>query len=257
MTAFSQTPWIACAKANPHAKLRLFCFPYAGGSSLVFRNWQSALPGTIQVCPIELPGRGYRLMEPLFQDITSLIKTMVIDIQALCDLPFAFFGHSLGALISFELACCLRREYGQVPVQLFVSGRQAPKIPDFSPINNLSEPDLINEICRLGGTPKTVLENPEMIKLLLPMIRADLKIDETYKYQYSEPFDCPITVFGGWEDPETKIEDLQAWQEYTTAKFVLKMFSGNHFFINTAQDLLLESIKVMLFEIAQGNNNLI
>jgi medium-chain acyl-[acyl-carrier-protein] hydrolase len=242
----SKNHWIAYTKTNPKVKLRLFCFPYAGGSAMVFRDWQNNLPETIQVCPVEFPGRGFRLMEAPFEDVTSLVKAMVTDIQSLLNLPFAFFGHSLGALVSFELSCLLRQEHAKVPIHLFVSGRQAPPIPDLSPMHALSEPDLVSELRRLGGTPKAVLENAEIIQLLLPMVRADLKIDETYNYKTSEPFDFPITIFGGSEDPETNKEDLEAWKEHTRGKFSLQMFPGNHFFINTAQELLLESIRATL-----------
>ena len=242
VNSFTNNYWIAYAKTNPDVKLRLFCFPYAGGSAAVFRNWQSSLPQTIQVCPVEFPGRGSRLMEAPFEDIAALVKAMVPEIQPLLNLPFAFFGHSLGALVSFELSRFLRQKNNKAPIHLFVSGRQAPPIPALSPMYALSEPDLLSELRRLGGTPKAVLESVEMIQILLPMVRADLKIDETYNYKTSEPFDFPITVFGGSEDPETSKEDLEAWKEHTKGEFSLQMFPGNHFFINTAQQLLLESI---------------
>ncbi|MEO0968084.1 MAG: thioesterase domain-containing protein [Cyanobacteria bacterium J06639_18] len=238
--------WIAYAKANPEVRLRLFCFPYAGGSAAVFRDWQNYLPPTIQVCPVEFPGRGSRLMETPFEDITSLVEAMVPGIQPLLKVPFAFFGHSLGALVSFELSCFLRQKYNKVPVHLFVSGRQAPPIPDPSPMHALSEANLVSELHRLGGTPKAVLESSEVIQLLLPMVRADLKIDEIYDYKTSEPFDFPITVFGGLDDPETTKEGLGAWKEHTIGKFSLQIFPGNHFFINTAQKLVLDSIGTAL-----------
>ena len=130
MISQKKNPWIVYSKPNPNAKMRLFCFPYAGGGALVFRDWQDYLPDYIQVCPIEIPGRGSRLMETPFEDTTSLIKTIAPVIKPYLDLPFAFFGHSLGALISFELACFLQQEYNKVPVHLIVSGRQAPTIPE-------------------------------------------------------------------------------------------------------------------------------
>jgi medium-chain acyl-[acyl-carrier-protein] hydrolase len=240
------TPWIAYSQVNPQAKLRLFCFSYAGGSALVFRDWQESLPNDIQVCPIELPGRGSRLLEKPFENTQSLVKELMSAIAPLLDLPFAFFGHSLGALIGFELTRYLDREYGKVPVHLLVSGRQAPPIHDLSPMHALSEANLIAELRRLDGTPKAVLESAEMLQLLLPMVRADLKIDETYNYHDSEPLTCPIAVFGGLADPETKLEDLEAWRQQTKGEFSLQIFPGNHFFINTARDLLLERISQIL-----------
>ncbi|MGF1541800.1 MAG: thioesterase II family protein, partial [Pleurocapsa sp.] len=245
-TSPNNTSWIAYTQTNPQAKLRLFCFPYAGGSALVFRDWQASLPQNIQVCPIELPGRGSRLLETPLENISSLITGLITAIEPLLDLPFVLFGHSLGALISFELARYLRQEYGKVPLHLLVSGRQAPPIHDLSPMHALSEADLIAQLHRLDGTPKAVLESREMLQLLLPMVRADLKIDETYTYVEEEPISCPIAVFGGLADPETSLEDLEAWRQQTQGEFSLQMFPGNHFFINTAKDLLLERISQIL-----------
>ena len=246
MNSIQKNSWIVHLKPNPKAKLRLFCFPYAGGSALIFRTWQDYLPDNIQVCPLELPGRGSRLRETPFKNITSLVRAIAPAIESWLDLPFAFFGHSLGAIVSFELACFLRREYGKLPVHLIVSGRQAPPIPDRSPKYNLAEADLISELKSLGGTPKDILENSEMLELVLPIIRADLTMDETYHYQASEPLDCPITVFGGLQDPETTKEDLEAWEKHTNKSFSLQMFSGNHFFINTEQQSLLQKIGQIL-----------
>ncbi|MGK7915262.1 MAG: thioesterase II family protein [Prochloraceae cyanobacterium] len=245
-TSPSNTSWIAYSQTNPQAQLRLFCFPFAGGSASVFRDWQASLPQNIQVCPIELPGRGSRLLESPLENISSLITGLITAIEPLLDLPFVLFGHSLGALISFELARYLRQEYGKVPLHLLVSGRQAPPIDDLSPMHALSDADLIAELHRLDGTPKAVLESPEMLQLLLPMVRADLKIDETYKYITSEPLSCAVSVFGGLADPETSLDDLEAWRQQTQGEFSLQMFPGNHFFINTARDLLLERISQIL-----------
>ena len=235
----SNTPWIAYSKFNPQAELRLFCFPYAGGSALAFRSWQEALPSNIEVCPIELPGRGYRLMESPFSEVVPLVQVCGQDLLPYLDKPFAFFGHSLGALICFELARFLRREYGKVPVHLFVSGRQAPHIPELSPIYSLPDPKFLQALSRLNGTPKEVLENAEMMKMLIPIIRADLAIDETYIYTSELSLESPITAFGGWQDPETCLEDIKAWQEHTSGSFSIKMFPGDHFFINTERSLLL------------------
>ena len=241
-----KNPWIVYSKPNPNAKIRLFCFPYAGGSALVFRDWQNYLPDKIQVCPIEIPGRGSRLMEPLFEDTTSLIKAIAPEIEPDLDLPFAFFGHSLGALISFELACFLQQEYGKVPVHLIVSGRQAPTIPERSPKYHLPAADLVAELKRLGGTPKEILENEELLELLIPILKADLTMDETYHYQNSEPLSCPLTIFGGTEDPETTDEDLAAWEQHTSNLLSLQMFNGDHFFLNSSKQLLLNKIRKIL-----------
>lgn len=240
--SYVKTPWIVSSKYNPQAELRLFCFPYAGGNSLVFRSWQDGLPTMLEVCPIELPGRGSRLMEAPFTQVVPLVQVCAQALLPYLDKPFAFFGHSLGALICFEIAHFLRREYGKTPARLFVSARQAPHIPDPSPIHALPESAFLQELHRLNGTPKEVLENPEMMQLFIPILRADLMLDEAYVYTTKPALELPITVFGGLQDPETSLDDLKAWREHTNASFSIKMFSGDHFFINTAQPLLLQAI---------------
>lgn len=246
MKSIKKNLWIPYLKPNPKATLRLFCFPYAGGSASVFRDWQNYLPNNVQVCPIEIPGRGSRLIETPFEDTTSLIKEITPVMNPYLDLPFAFFGHSLGALISFELAYFLQQEYNKIPVHLIVSGRQAPSIPERSPKYHLPAADLVTELKRLGGTPKEILENEELLELLLPIIKADLKMDETYDYRVLKTLSCPMTIFGGKEDPETTNEDLTAWQKHTNNLFSLEMFSGDHFFINSSRKLLLNKISEIM-----------
>lgn len=240
------TPWIAYSQSNHQAKLRLFCFPYAGGSAMVFRNWQDAFPSDVEICPVQLPGRGTRLMEVPFTQIYPLVEAAARNLLPYLDKPFAFFGHSLGALISFELARYLRREYRKNPVHLFASARQAPHIPDPSPMHALSEQELLHELQRLNGTPKEVLENSEMMQLLMPIVRADLAIDEVYVCTSEAPLECPITVFGGLQDPETSPDILEAWKQHTNTFFSLQMFPGDHFFLNTSQSLLLQSLSTKL-----------
>jgi len=159
------------------------------------------------------------------------------------DKPFAFFGHSMGGLVSFEVTRLLRREYGVSPVHLFVSGRRAPQIPPPSlPIHALPETEFILELRRFNGTPQAVLENTELMQLLIPIIRADFAVLETYVYTDEPALNCPITVFGGLQDQEVSYNNLQAWQEHTNAAFSLQMFEGDHFFLHSAQSLLLQSL---------------
>jgi medium-chain acyl-[acyl-carrier-protein] hydrolase len=244
--SITNTPWIEYYQPNPQAKLRLFCFPYAGGSATVFRTWNRDLPSFVEVCPIQLPGRGSRLRETPFTQISPLVQTLGNALFPYLDKPYVFFGHSLGALIGFELARYFRRNISSSPIHLFVSGRQAPHIPDPSPRHALPEQEFLQEIKCLNGTPKEVLENTEMMQLLIPLLRADLVLDEAYVYTSEPRLECPITVFGGLEDPETNSEQLEAWREHTNTAFSIEMFPGNHFFINTAQPLLLQAIAQVL-----------
>ncbi len=244
--------WVACAKPNPQAKLRLFCFHYAGGGASVFRGWRDSLPQSVEVCAIELPGRGMRLRESPFTQLEPLVQHLASTLLPYLDKPFAFFGHSMGGLVSFELTRLLRREYRVSPVHLFVSGYRAPQVPDPDPpIHALPESEFLRELRRFNGTPEAVLENAELMQLLLPTLRADFAVIETYAYTPETPLDCPITAFGGLQDREASCDELEAWREQTNASFVLKMFPGDHFFLHSAGSLLLQDLYQKLHQIVQ------
>ena len=235
--------WVSWRSPNLQASLRLFCFPYAGGAALTFRTWPDSLPITIQICPVELPGRGKRIASVPFTRLQLLVQAIAIAILPYLDKPFAFFGHSMGGLVSFELARLLRKKYGKSPVHLFVSGYRAPQVPDPDPpIHDLPEPEFLEALRRLNGTPEVVLGNTELMQILLPALRADFAVIETYAYTPESPLACPITAFGGLQDREVSCEDLKAWQQQTNAAFSLQMLPGDHFFLQSAQPLLLQSL---------------
>ncbi|WP_414620790.1 thioesterase II family protein [Calothrix sp. CCY 0018] len=241
MQAFNS--YITCPKPSPQASLRLFCFPYAGGSSLIFRTWASRLPNNIEICPIELPGRGTQMKSPPFTRMEALVNAIAPILLPYLDKPFAFFGHSMGGLLSFELARHLRKEYGKKPVQLFVSASRAPQIPSPKPpIHALPEAEFFQELRHLNGTPASVLENNELMQILTPILRADFAVLETYVYTQEPPLECPIAAFGGLEDQEVTLQELEGWRSQTQSSFKLQMFSGDHFFIHSAQSLLLENL---------------
>jgi len=248
--------WVTCPKPNPQATLRLFCFHYAGGGAAIFRTWSDSLPQSVEVCAIELPGRGTRLMERPFTQLEPLVPTLASALFPYLDKPFAFFGHSMGGLVSFELARLLRREYGLSLVHLFVSAHRAPQVPDpDAPIHALPNPEFLQELRRYNGTPEAVLENAELMQLLLPTLRADFAVVETYAYTPEQPLDCPITAFGGLDDREVSSDELEAWREQTNASFVLKMFPNDHFFLDSAKPLLLQSLSQKLHQIVQDVGN--
>lgn len=239
-TAAAFDLWIAYRKPRPQARFRLFCFSYAGGGALIYRAWADGLPADVEVCPIQLPGRGTRLMEPLFTQLSPLIQALAQALLPLLDKPFAFFGHSLGALVSFELARQLRRQYGVQPVRLFVSASRAPQLPHRGlPVHTLPERDFLAELRHLNGTSREVLEHEELIQIALPVLRADFAVYETYVYSTELPLNCPISAFGGLRDRTVSQSDLEAWREQTNGSFSLQTFPGDHFFLNTAQPLLL------------------
>jgi medium-chain acyl-[acyl-carrier-protein] hydrolase len=245
-----QSKWLAALAPRPQARVRLFCFPYAGGDALaIFRKWPELLPSAIEVCPVQIPGRGIRVSEPAFTNLTSIVKAIDEAIQHRLDKPFIFFGHSMGAMISFELSRLLRKGRGIEPLHLFVSGRRAPQIPDPAPPTyNLPEPEFLEELKRINGTPKEALEHPELMKLMLPILQADFQVCQTHTYVNEPPLSCPITVFGGLEDEATR-EELAAWNQQTVKRFSLHMFPGDHFFLRAQQSTLLRILTSQLAEI--------
>lgn len=236
------TSWLSCYKPNPKAKLRLFCFPFAGGGSSIFRTWSMDLPDWIEVCPVQFPGRENRISEKPFEKIEQLIAPTAMALMPYFNLPFVFFGHSMGALIVYELACYLRKNKILMPKHLFVSGRFAPDIPDDDKFHLLPEKEFKEELRKYNGTPRAVLENQEIMQLIIPLLRADFSICETYTYTPTEPLECPISVFSGNNDHLVEVNDLPAWQKYTNNKFRIEIFEGDHFFLRNTQKQLLRAI---------------
>jgi medium-chain acyl-[acyl-carrier-protein] hydrolase len=242
-------PWFTCPRPSPQASLRLFCFPYAGGSALIYRNWPDVLPKNIEVCLLHLPGRGNRLGEKPFSELLPLVEAIAEAIVPYLDKPFAFFGHSMGALIGFELARYLRRQNKPLPSHLFISGRTAPQVPDNDPATyDLPHEEFVRELQRLNGTPKEVLEHPELMHLIVPLLRADFSVCQTYSHAAEPAFNFPITVFGGLQDYEVPREHLEPWSEHTLQNFKLRMIPGDHFFLNSSQPLLLQALSQELFQ---------
>ena len=235
--------------------LRLFCFPYAGGNTQMYREWQRHFPAQVEVCLVHLPGRGRRMGEPPFTRLQSLVRAVADAIVPEIEGRFAFYGHSMGALISFELARELRRRNLSLPVHLFVSGRRAPSVPESKPpIFHLPAQELIAEIKRLNGTPNEFFEDPELQELSLPLLRADFEIVDTYEYFPDEPLPCSITVYGGEQDEHVPFESLTAWEGQTSAKYLLRMLPGDHFFIDNHKKEFIRVFSYDLKEILPGSS---
>jgi len=250
------THWLSKHTPNPDAALRLFCFPYAGGFAGIFRGWSEALPSSVEVCAVQLPGRGPRWDEPNFTDLALLIDIFAKELRPFWDKPFALFGHSMGAIISFELARYLRVQYGIEPLHLFVSASCAPNVPrHLLPSYDLSATGYLETLRRLTGIPARVLEHEEAMKLLLPVLRADFQMIRTYTYRDATPLACPITAFGGLSDEEVSTDCLSAWREQTAGRFSLKMIEGDHFFVQRAKPLLLKLLSEQLTELVSEIND--
>lgn len=234
--------WIPYRRPNNYPRLRLFCFPYAGGSASVFREWIDSFPQEIDICPIQYPGREKRIFEAPFTSMEALTEELANVLLPELDMPFAFFGHSLGALISFELTRRLQRQ-GISPVHLFVSSYRSPEIEKRkAPMHLLPDTEFVERLREYNGTPDAVLENSELMKILLPTLRGDFAIHETYVYASGVPLTCPISAFGGIKDLEVKSSDLKLWKEQTGENFKLKMFQGDHFYIHNNNKSLINTI---------------
>jgi medium-chain acyl-[acyl-carrier-protein] hydrolase len=243
MTPNASNSWIHIAKPHPQARLRLFCFHYAGGGASAFRSWQSKMPPEIELCLVQLPGRETRIMEPLFTRLPPLIDALTTAIRPYLNKPFAFFGHSMGTLVSFELTRQLRAQQLQLPLHFFASAHRAPQIenPD-PPIHNLADKGFIVELNKLNGTSQRVLENDELMQMMLPIIRADFAVCETYTYRQEPPFACAISAYCGLADPNITRDYMEAWHLQTSKTFKLTLFEGDHFYLFHQQDSLLQLI---------------
>ncbi|HEX8456603.1 MAG TPA: alpha/beta fold hydrolase [Pyrinomonadaceae bacterium] len=233
----SRTDWLTVL--NPERNLpRLFCFPYAGGGSLLFRRWLPYLKGAVELCAAQLPGRETRMRESPVSELRVLVDALAREIKPFLDRPYAFFGHSMGALVAFELARRLRDEGMVEPMHLFLSGRRAPQLPKTDrALHTLPEAEFIEEVIRLNGTPREVLSHPELMQILIPLLRADFAVCQTYEYAPHAPLRSSITALGGLHDEWIDHASLDAWREHTTANFAVRMFPGDHFFLNQTPEL--------------------
>lgn len=250
--AISSNEWVRYPKLRPQASLRLFCFHYAGGGASAFRLWEHHLPPDIELALIQLPGRENRTSEKAFTHLTPLVDKLTTVLMPFFDKPFVFFGHSLGALISFELTRQLRRQQKPTPLHLFVSGNRAPQRPASTaeePLHLLSDDEFVQKLREYNGTPEAVLQHAELMDLLMPLLRADFSVYETYLYQEEEPLSCDISAFGGTQDPKVSREDVEGWRAQTKGYFTARMLPGDHFFLHSAQAQLLQAVSQDLVRI--------
>jgi surfactin synthase thioesterase subunit len=240
--------WVRRFAVRPQADARLFCFSYAGAGASVYRLWHSGLPAEIDVCAVQLPGRETRLAEPALTNMNTIVAALVAALRPELDRPFAFFGHSMGAVVACELAHALRAAGLPLPRQLIVSGRRAPQLDDdAAPLHPLPDAQFIAELNRrYGGIPAEVMKHQELLDLLLPCMRADLMALETHRAPVRPPLPVPIAAFGGLDDARVPRGQLDAWREQTSATFRVRMFQGDHFFLNARRTELLADLGVTL-----------
>ncbi len=231
--------WFVRYQRRPaEAPLRLFTFPYAGGGAAIYRTWGDRLRG-VDVYSVLLPGRERRLREPPIGDLPLLLEALLPAFKALADRPFILFGHSMGALIAYELANRLR-EWALDPEHLIVSACRAPERPRREQaLHALPDRQLVTALRDYGGTPPVVLDHQEIVEMLLPMIRADFRLHETYRFVPCTPLNCPVTAIAGQYDRLVVEEEKVGWGNHTFGVFALNVISGNHFFITDCADTVL------------------
>lgn len=240
---FDGNPWIAYRHPRADARLRLFCFPFAGGSARAYRDWGTDLPREIEVCPVQPPGRERRIAEPLIRRAEPLVDALVEALLPHLDLPFALFGHSLGATIAYEFAQRLRRDGHEGPRLLIVAAQRAPHMkPPGPPVYDLPEAAFRQNLRGLAGTPEALLADEELMELLGPLLRADFEINDTYRPSGSLPLNCPITAFGGRDDDGVPLHHLEAWRSMTRGRFRLQLLPGNHFTVLARRGAIMAEI---------------
>lgn len=235
--------WVTVNSSGWRSKGRLFCLPYAGGGAAAYYSWKSAILHDIDLVQVHLPGREARLREPFQNSIASLIDALVEKLIVWMDLPFAIYGHSMGALIAFELVRALRKHNHVLPYHLFVTGFRAPQLPPRERITGLPDEKFIQRLLEYGGIPDMIVKNLELMEIFLPIFRADFELIDNYVYRPEEPLDCPLTAFGGENDPKIFHEEIEAWREQTTCDFNCHILPGGHFFINESKPQLLKLLR--------------
>ncbi|SCF04657.1 Surfactin synthase thioesterase subunit [Micromonospora viridifaciens] len=238
--------WFVSAGIRSHAAVQLFCLPYAGGGASVFRRWQEGIGPDVEVLPVQLPGRENRITEDPRFDIADVAAA----IASRADRPYAIYGHSMGGRVGFEVVRELRRTGAPLPVRLYVGGARAPHVTAASLFDGLSQVDdeeLLRRLGDGGGLPAALLEHPELVELLLPLLRADFGRVDSYRYVPGEPLPVPIVAFSGRHDGAVTRSHSAAWAEHTAAGFTLHEIDGGHFFL---QDRLPELLAVLRTDLA-------
>ncbi|HWR51153.1 MAG TPA: alpha/beta fold hydrolase [Bryobacteraceae bacterium] len=235
--------WFPALELRPGASIRLFAFPHAGAGAAAFHGWNEKLPGAFSVCPVRLPGRESRSSEAPHREMCALVEAIGSAIEQHTGTPFAFFGHSMGAGVAFGVARWLRRKSLPIPVALCVSGARAPQYRrNWTPPQEPSDEEIVSELRKRDGMPSEVLDDPELMRLLLPPLKADTFLYRNWSYTEEPPLPCPIRAYGGAEDENVAREHLEAWREQTCGSFAMRIFPGGHFYLRTHQSEFLDAL---------------
>lgn len=241
------SPWFVRARPRPNARVRLVCFAYAGVGASVYSRWTDHLRNDVDVWAVQLPGRESRLRDTPSSDLLYLAGEITREIDRLISAPVALFGHSMGSVLAYETACMLAAR-GREPIHLFVSGRRPPHVPDpDAPLRHLTDAEFVRAIDqRYGGIPAQILAEQELLDLLLPALRADITALEQHPVALAAPLTCPVTAYGGTDDPRTPRAHLDAWRAATSGSFRIRTFAGKHFYLTEQREVLAADIAASL-----------
>ncbi|GAA1809372.1 thioesterase [Planosporangium flavigriseum] len=233
------------------ATIALFCFSHAGGGSAFFRPWRAALAPAVDVRPVLLPGREWRLDEVPYRRMEDLVEPLCVALEPHVDRPYALFGHSMGAVIAYEVARRFTGAARRAPICLLVSGRQGPRAASSRRLLwELPDNEFVAGVGRLGGTPPEVLEHPELLEMFLPALRADFELSENYQPLPGHRLTCPVVAYMGTEDAEVEHSGLLRWYEETDGEFALRVFAGDHFYLRGGRPDVLSAVRQDLLRAA-------
>jgi medium-chain acyl-[acyl-carrier-protein] hydrolase len=243
--------WVVVFNPQPRPRMRLVCFPYAGGDANIFRPWAGEMPDGIELIGVQYPGRGTNQGVPPINSCDQMVSQLRAVLDPFLGIEFAFFGHSNGALISFEVARSLSAETKSRMRHLFFSAKSAPHVLDKrARISGLDDENFVRAISELGGTPAVVLNDAWLVQTLLPRLRADFALGETYVYRPSAPLDCEVSILRGENDDWVDDESARRWSELTTGRVRHCSVEAGHFFLHTHKRQVLALVRAVLLECA-------